>query len=67
MRVYRRMLLLPWTEHVNINKVLRKVVTKSTFILRKRHLQFLGNIKRKGDLENMTLTGYTEGKRGRVR
>lgn len=49
--------------------ILKKMDTKRALFLRIRNLQFefLGQIMRTGDLENLTLTGYTETESGKGR
>ncbi|MCH9665805.1 MAG: hypothetical protein K0U41_08180 [Gammaproteobacteria bacterium] len=66
---YRRMLRISWTDHATNEEVLRRAGTKRKLInkIRKRQLQFLGHIMRKGKLENLSLTGKIEGKRSRGR
>ena len=66
---YRRMLKIPWTDHVTNEEVLKKIGTKRKLLtsVRKRLLEFLGHVMRKESLENLTLTGHIEGKKSRGR
>ena len=50
-------------------EVLVKIGAKQTLLatIRKRHLQFLGHVLRKQELEELALTGKIEGKRARGR
>ena len=66
---YRRMLKIPWTGHVTNEEVLKKIGTKRKLLptIRKRQLEFLGHVMRKESVENLTLTGLTEGKKNRGR
>lgn len=65
----RRILRITWTEHMNNSEVLEEMQTKMekkrTLIIniRKRELNFLGHIKRKERLENLTLPGDIDGHR----
>lgn len=64
---YRRMLRIPWIEHVSSDKILEKMVTRRKLILntRKRELKYQEHIMRKKGLENLILTGQIEGKEER--
>ena len=66
---YRRMLRIPWTDRVTNVDVLTRVARERTLLrtIQKRQLQFLGHIMWKEGLENHTLTGKIEGRRGRGR
>ena len=66
---YRRMLRISWKEKVTNVEVYRRMNT-STFLLIDivhRQLTFLGHILRKGELENLVVTGFVDGKRDRGR
>ena len=69
MLFYRRIMRISWTDHLTNEEVLRKAKTERSLIktIRKRQLQFLGHIMRKERLENLMLTGYTDGKRDKGR
>ena len=66
---YRRMLRISWTEHATNEEALRRAGGKRKLVKtnKKRQLQFLGHVMRKGNLENLTLTGRIEGTRSRGR
>jgi len=65
----RRMLKISWVEHQSNEEVLRKAKTERSLIktIRERQMKFMGHIMRKEGLENLTLTGRIEGRRGRGR
>lgn len=52
---YTRMLRKPWTEHLSNEKILKKIVTKCSFIfrIRKSRLKFSGHLMKKECLENL--------------
>lgn len=52
---YRRMLRMPWTEHMSNKELLKTIETKWTPILniRKRQLKFLWRIMKKRELEKL--------------
>ena len=64
---YRRMLKLSWTKKVTNEEVLKRVGKGRTIMKRIRNtqLEVLRHIMRKEKLENLTVTGETEGKRSR--
>lgn len=68
MSFYRTMLRIRWTEHVCNKKSFTEMITKKTPMLsiRKRQLKSSGRIISKDAWENLTLTGFTEGKRTNV-
>ena len=65
----RRMLRIPWTDHITNEEVLRKAgcQRKLMFNIRKRQLLFLGHVIRKEGLEELVLSGKVDGKKGRGR
>lgn len=64
---YRRMLRIPWMEHVRNKEVSRKKGKKRLLALRikKKQLKFLRCIIGKKGLANLILTEYTEVKKDR--
>lgn len=58
---------MPFTVHANKVAVLKKIATSRTLIqkLRMRWMKFVGHIMRKGDLENLIISGRIFGRRGR--
>ena len=69
MWIWRRVLKIPWTDRVTNDAVLRRMGTHRELLksIRKRQLRFLGHVMRKGELENVCLTGRVEGRRARGR
>ena len=69
MWIWRRVLKIPWTARETNDAVLRRMDTKRELIstIRRRQLRFLGHVMRKGELENICLTGRVEGRRARGR
>ena len=66
---YRRMLRISWKENVTNVEVDRRM-NKSTSLpidIVHRQLTFLGHILRKGELENLVVTRFIDGKRDRGR
>ena len=66
---WRRMQKIAWTERKSNVEVLQSINTERELIkiIRTRQLSFLGHVMRKGELENLSLTGKIEGKRARGR
>ena len=64
---YRRMLRIPYTDHITNEEVLRRVGQDRELLesIRVRQLKFLGHAIRKGSLEDLSLSGKVEGKRAR--
>lgn len=67
MSFYRRILRMPWMEHVNNEEVLGKMWRKWILLLkiRKKQLKFTRYIIRKWSMENLTLSGHSEGRRSK--
>jgi len=65
----RRMLRISWTERMSNQEVLEKARTERFIIklIRKRQLEFLGHIMRKGELENLSVTAKINGRHDRGR
>ena len=66
---YRIMLRISWKEKVTNVEVYRRMNTSTSFLIDivHRQLTFLGHILRKGELENLAVTGFVDGKRDRGR
>ena len=66
---YRRMLRISWTQHISNNDVLCRAGTRRTILhtIRDRQARFFGHIMRKGQMENIVITGKLDGKRSRGR
>ena len=66
---YRRMLRISWKETVTNVEVYRRMNTNTSLLIDIVHSQltFLGHILRKGELENLVVTGFVDGKRDRGR
>ena len=66
---YRRMLRISWKEKVTNVEVYRRMNTSTSLLIDIVHRQitFLGHILRKGELENLVVTGFVDGKRDRGR
>ena len=66
---FRQMLKIKWTDRVSNENVLRRANVNHKVLsnIRIRQLKFLGHLLRKEGLENLSLTGKIEGKRGRGR
>ena len=66
---YRRMLRISWKEKVTNVEVYRRMNTSTSLLIDivHRQLTFLGHILRKGELENLVVTGFVDGKRDRER
>jgi len=65
----RRMMRISWKDKVSNEEVFRRAGTCRKLIndLRMRQMSFLGHVMRKGELENLAITGKVEGKRSRGR
>lgn len=55
---YRRILRIPWREHVKNEIVLSKMKSKRTLGIKKRQMQFLEHVMRKDGSEKLTLSGH---------
>ena len=66
---YRIMLSISWKEKVTNVKVYRRMNTSTSLLIDivHRQLTFLGHILRKGELENLVVTGFVDGNRDRGR
>ena len=66
---YRRMLRISWKEKVTNVDVYCRMNTSTSLLIDSvnRQLTFLGHIIRKGELENLVVTGIVDGKRHRGR
>ena len=64
---YRRMLRISWKEKVTNVEVYRRMNTSTSLLIDivHRQLTFLEHILRKGELENLVVTGFVDGKRDR--
>ena len=62
---YRRMLRISLNEKVTNVEVYRRMNTSTSLLIDivHRQLTFLGHILRKGELENLVVTGFVDGKR----
>ncbi len=69
MYFWRRILKIPWTARVTNAQVLNRMNTRRELIcgLRRRQTEFLGHVMRREALENLSLTGKIERRRGRGR
>ena len=69
MWMWRRMLRISWTDRVTNEEVLRRMGVGRGLMkhIRERQLRFLGHVMRRGELENVCLTGRVEGTRSRGR
>ena len=65
----RRMLRISWKENVANVEVYRRMNTSTSLLIDivHRQLTFLGHILRKGELENVVVTGFVDGKLDRRR
>ena len=65
MRIWRRILKIPWTQRVKNEEVLRRVQSKRELMttIYQRQLKFMGHIERKQGLELICMTGKLEGRR----
>ena len=66
---YRRMLKLSWTQRKTNKEVLEMASAERNMIttIRSRQMRFLGHIMRRGELEDLSITGKLNGKRPRGR
>ena len=66
---HRRMLKLSWTERKTNEEVLQMASAERNIIatIRSRQMRFLGHIMRRGELEDLSITGKLDGKRPRGR
>ena len=66
---YSRMLRISWKEKFTNVEVYRRMNTSTSLLIDivHRQLTFLGHILRKGELENLVVTGFVDGKRDRGR
>ena len=66
MWLYRRMLKIPWVDHVSNEQVMQRAGAEREIMtsIRKRQLRFLGHTMRKQQLESLCLMGKVDGKRG---
>ena len=64
---HRRMLKLSWTEKKTNKEVLQMASAKRNIIatIRNRQMRFLDHIMRRGELEDLSITGKLNGKRPR--
>ena len=69
MWLYRRMLKIPWVDHISNEQVLQRAGAKREMMnsIRKKQLRFLGHTMREQQLESLCLMGKVEGRRGRGR
>ena len=65
----RRMLRISWKYKVTNVEVYRRMNTSTSLLIHTVHRQltFLEHILRKGELENLVVTGFVDGKRDRGR
>ena len=65
----RRMLRILWKEKVTNVEVYRRLNTSTSLLVDSVHKQltFLGHVLRKGELENLVVPGFVDGKRDRGR
>ena len=61
---YRRLLRISWKENVINVEVYRRMNTNTSLLIDivHRQLNFLGHILRKGELGNLVVTGFVDGK-----
>lgn len=66
---HRRIQKISWTQHVSNEEVLRRCRTRRLVLqnIRERQAKFFGHVMRKGQLENIAMTGRLNGRRGRGR
>ena len=67
MWLYRRMLKIPWVNHISYEEVVQRADAKKEIMtrIRQRQLRLLGHTKTEQQLESLYLTGKFERKRGR--
>ena len=65
----RRISIISWTELISNKEVLERAGMERSLLrnIRKRQLEFLGHVMRKGGLECLAVTGKIKGKRSRER
>ena len=66
---HRRMLNLSWTERKTNEEILQMASAERNIIatIRSRQMRFLGHIMRRGELEDLSITGKLDGKRPKGR
>ena len=66
---HRRMLKLSWTERKTNEEVLQMASAERNIIatIRSRQMKFLGHVMRRGELEDLSITGKLDGKRPKGR
>ena len=66
---YRRMMKISWLDYVTNEEVSRRTGTERKIMktIRKRQIEFLGHVTRKGGLEELMLAERVHGKRSRGR
>ena len=66
---YRRMLKIPWVDHISNEQVLQRAGARREIMasVRRRQLRFLGHTMREEQLESLCVVGKVEGRRGRGR
>ena len=69
MWLYRRMLKIPWVDHISNEQVLQRAGARREIMtsIRQKQLRFLGHTMREHQLESICLMGKVEGRRGRGR
>ena len=69
MWLWRRMMKVSWVERKSNEEVLRMVGVKRELMraVRVRQMRFLGHVMRRGEIENVVLTGLIDGRRARGR
>ena len=67
MWLHRRMLKIPWVDHISNEQVLQRAGAKREIMIsiRQKQLRFLGHTMREQQLESQCLMGKVEGRRGR--
>ena len=63
----RRMLRISWIEKISNDEVTRRAGVTPSLIntVRRRQMNYVGHVYRKDGIENTSMTGKIEGKRGR--
>ena len=66
MRLYRRLLKIPWVDHISREQVLQRVDDKWEIVtsIRQRQLRFLGHTMREDQLESLALRGKSRDREG---
>ena len=69
MWMWRRMMRVSWVERKSNEEVMRMAGVRRELMgaIRTRQMRFLGHVMRRGEYENVTLTGFIEGGRARGR